>query len=590
MKAVTLDPKLHKLLNWAASTNYSHKIIVGDFNHPGISWTPDPELPEGVSPESPAHKFVECIRDTYLLQHITEPTRYRDGQRSTLDDLLFTNEQEMVEQLQIRDPVGASDHAGISFKMKFAPQAQTGHGITRNYHKANFEEMRNAVNLDWAQMFQGKSVQEMADKLQEVIHNAVEQYVPKVDHSKGTRKKPLWMNQNAIRKVKRKRHAWIRFLNTKDNSDYQAYVRVRNEATHATRKARREFEALLAKEVKGNHKVFWNYVNRCRKTRKGIVDLRSDTGELVSNDKDKADVLNHQYAKVFTQEDRSSLPKLREKSLESELSITISTERVHAKLKALKVDKSPGPDQLHPRVLQELADQLSVPITLLFTRSITTGEVPRQWKVATVTPIYKRGDRADPANYRPVSLTSILCKVLERIICEEVLEHFKVNNLLCNQQHGFINGKSTVTNLLEALDVWTEALSHNLPVDVVFLDFAKAFDTVPHERLLAKIHNLGIKNNILKWIRNFLMGRRQRVKVNGALSDWIDVTSGVPQGSVLGPILFSTFVCDIPELLHCFVSMFADDTKIYEIVHEQGNQHSDLQVAINTLQEWAKTM
>ena len=112
----------------------------------------------------------------------------------------------------------------------------------------------------------------------------------------------------------------------------------------------------------------------------------------------------------------------------------------------------------------QLADQLSVPITLLFTRSITTGEVPRQWKVATVTPIFKRGDRADPANYRPVSLTSILCKVLERIICEEVLEHFKVNNLLCNQHHGFINGNSTVTNLLEALDVWTEALSHNLHV------------------------------------------------------------------------------------------------------------------------------
>ena len=349
---------------------------------------------------------------------------------------------------------------------------------------------------------------------------------------------------------------------------------------------------MLVKEVKGNHKVFWNYVNSRRKSKIGIVDLRSGTGGLAKDDKGKADVLNHQYAAVFTKEDMSSLPTPSLKTIESELDVTITTERVHSKLKALKVDKSPGPDELHPRVLQELADQLAVPIALLFSSSITTGEVPRQWKIATVTPIYKKGDKTDPANYRPVSLTSVLCKLLERILGEDIISHLKENSLLCDQQHGFASGKSTVTNLLEALDIWTEALSHNLPVDIVFLDYAKAFDTVPHQRLLAQIRSFGIKNNILQRIRSFLTGRRQRVKVNGVLSDWIDVTSGVPQGSVLGPLLFSIFVCDVPKLLRGFISMFADDTKVYDIIHEMNgtNGHIDLQVDIDALQEWAKTM
>ena len=211
---------------------------------------------------------------------------------------------------------------------------------------------------------------------------------------------------------------------------------------------------------------------------------------------------------MFTNEDMGTQPRLEPKTLQSDLEVTITKERVLSKLQTLKIDKSPGPDQLHPRVLHELAHQLAAPITTLYRKSIATGEVPSQWKIATVTPVFKKGDKANPANYRPVSLTSIVCKLLERIICEDVLKHLEANNLICDQQHGFIRGKSTITNLLEALDVWTEALSHNLPVDVVFLDYAKAFDMVPHERLLAQIHTLGVKNNLHLWIRNFLTGRR----------------------------------------------------------------------------------
>ena len=171
------------------------------------------------------------------------------------------------------------------------------------------------------------------------------------------------------------------------------------------------------------------------------------------------------------------------------------------------------------------------------------------------------------------------------------MEHLRTNALTAPQQHGFTTGKSTVTNLLEALDVWTEALSHNLPVDMIFLDYAKAFDTVANERLLNQLHSLGIREELLGWFRVFLTERRQRVKVNGALSTWTNVTSGVPQGSVVGPLLFAMFVCDVPALLSNYISMFADDTKIYQaITDSQEAQQSNLQEDLNTIQAWARTM
>jgi len=228
---------------------------------------------------------------------------------------------------------------------------------------------------------------------------------------------------------------------------------------------------------------------------------------------------------------------------------------------------------------------------LLFTRSLSEGVVPTQWKFANVTPIYKKGTKSDPSNYRPVSLTSVISKLMERLIAEDILVHLRSNNLLCAQQHGFTPGKSTSTNLLEALDVWTEALSHGLPVDIIYMDYAKAFDTVPHERLLRQIQSLGINDQALLWVRSFLTSRHQRVIVNGALSETSEVTSGVPQGSVLGPVLFTMFVCDIPSQINNMVAMFADDTKLYSAIQDPPDEYTrDLQSDIDRLQAWASRM
>ena len=173
------------------------------------------------------------------------------------------------------------------------------------------------------------------------------------------------------------------------------------------------------------------------------------------------------------------------------------------------------------------------------------------------------GNKQLPEKYRPISLTSIVCKVLERFIADAIVNHMKDNNQYSKEQHGFTKNRSTISNLITALNIWTEALSHGLPVDIIYLDYEKAFDKVAHQRLLNQCKSFGITGPLLEWIRCFLENRTQKVAVNKCYSSTAKVLSGVPQGSVLGPVLFVIFVADVPDLVKSFLNMFADDTKMY---------------------------
>ena len=184
---------------------------------------------------------------------------------------------------------------------------------------------------------------------------------------------------------------------------------------------------------------------------------------------------------------------------------------------------------------------------MIFTRSLHEGQLPPSWKEANVTPIYKKGKRHIPGNYRPVSLTSMAGKCMERLIRDTIMTHMTENDLLSQKQHGFIQGRSCVTQLLAILDSWMLALDEGGNIDTIYLDFAKAFDTVPHQRLLMKLRGYGIEGRILTWIEAFLTDRRQRVVVNDSRSSRADVTSGIQQGSVLGPMLFIIYINDMPS-------------------------------------------
>ena len=345
-------------------------------------------------------------------------------------------------------------------------------------------------------------------------------------------------------------------------------------------------EIRIAKEAKTNPKALFRYISSKSKPKEVIPDLKMKDGGHTENDQQKADELNSFFGSVFTEEKDHVFPEC-EKPTDVKLSnVRVTTEEVCKMLKSLQPGKSPGPDGIHPRVLKELAEPLSLPLKILFDTSMAQGKIPKKWKVAEVKPIFKKGDKSSADNYRPVSLTSVICKIFEKFIRDAMYEHLTKNNILSPDQFGFCQGRSCVTQLLVTANDWLFSLDKKVPVDAIYLDFSKAFDSVPHQRLIYKLKTYGIDGNLLNWVADFLSERTQYVSINDKKSETISVTSGVPQGSVLGPTLFVYYINDLPNSTDQLVRLFADDSKAYaEIKSEQD--YIKLQKGIDDLVDWS---
>ena len=246
---------------------------------------------------------------------------------------------------------------------------------------------------------------------------------------------------------------------------------------------------------------------------------------------------------VFTVEQpNENMPLFQKRVFEKEIdSIDISEDMVRKKLLKLKVNKSPGPDAIHPRVLHEIAEEISKPLTIILRSSLKNRKLPDQWKHANVSSIHKKDSETLPPNYRPVSLTSVACKIMEGVIRHHIIYHMKINKMFSDKQFGFISGRSTTLQLLSVLTMWSEILDEGGTIETIYCDFMKAFDKVPHQKLLYKIEKYGIVGDLHGWIESFLKDRTHCVIINNTTSSKAPVTSGIPQGSVIGP-LFLLFI------------------------------------------------
>jgi len=266
--------------------------------------------------------------------------------------------------------------------------------------------------------------------------------------------------------------------------------------------------------------------------------------------------------------------------------LNFTAQKVRKAISSLKNKKSRTPDGVPAHFLKTVGDQVCYPLSLIFEQSFASGVLPDVWKVADVVALFKKGEASDPGNYRPISLTSIACKIMEICLKDEIVGYLRQNGLLSDQQHGFLSRRSTSTQLLECVEDWTKNAENRTPTDVIYVDFKKAFDSVSHEKLLAKLAAYGIGGKLHAWIKAFLSDRKQRVCLGKAESDYVTVTSGVPQGSVLGPLLFVIFVNDLPGIFKDGVTckLFADDLKIYC----SSLNFENLQNALNQLSKWAE--
>ena len=335
-------------------------------------------------------------------------------------------------------------------------------------------------------------------------------------------------------------------------------------------------------------KSFGHLSNHLKKTRMG--SHHSEKTEILKTDsKEKANICNRQFQSAFTREDHSDPPSKGASPFSFMGDITVDPKGMAKLLGGLNVHKASGPDGLNARVLKEFSNEISPILALIYNESLARGEVPDEWRQANVSPVFKKGEKY-AANYRPVSLTCICCKTLEHILVSNINKHLALDSILADCQHGFRSQRSCETQLVQFVHDIISNLDGAVnrghkQTDLIIMDFAKAFDKVPHRRLLHKLEYYGIRGSTHKWINSWLSGSTQQVVFDGQASDPVPVLSGVPQGSVLGLVLFLIFISDLPDNIRSSVRLFADDCVLYRNIHSLQDCLT-LQEDLTSLFQW----
>ena len=512
-------------------------VLIGDFNLPDIDWTKGTAGAKG-------RGFYEATCERFMEQHVNEATHISGN----ILDLILCDREGMVKLVKTEGRLGKSDHEIVSFHICVDAKRQNTQQMSRDYKRANYKRMRDQLRgIAWEEELNDKNVNEIWENVSGRIHKLIDMHVP-LKKNKRTNE-PRWMDSELRKLIKRKKEAWKVWKEKKTETSRLEYKSREAETKKQIRSKKNNLEKNIVKCSKTNPKAYYQFINRARTTRSKIGPLINDKNEVVVDPKQQAALLNSYFASVFTKsvKDLPAPPKKRiDDGFLTEIEIT--DEDVKRMIQNLNEHSAAGPEDISPKIIKEIESEITVPLAILFRRSLECGKIPDEWRNAHVTPIYKqKGKRSEPGNYRPVSLTSVVGKMMERLVKEELVNHLESKKLLSDSQHGFRPGRSPQTNLIEFLNKTTRWYDEGKSFDILYLDFAKAFDVVCHKRLVMKLEAFGIDGKVKEWLRDWLRGRKQRVKVEGEFSSWEDVLSSVIQGSVLGGPLFDIYIDDMIE-------------------------------------------
>ena len=559
-------------------------LLVGDLNLPHIDWNRHKTKPS--TPYQHLHQcFLDVLSTHDMTQIITQPTHIHG---STLDIICTTNTG-LIHSTDIISP-GLSDHSVITAELlvknvqAITKNKKTKPKLIRIYREADIEVFEKHMNTTETCLSTMTDVDLMWNTFSSDFRKAIEESVPTKEIYPHPDGQPPWFNRQILKLIKKQHRTYKQYKTEGDPYLLAKYKKQRRENSKTIKMLKKRFitKKICGPLAKGNSKPFYKYLRTKKKEEHPIMKLRCPDGTNITDSLSCAEALNSYFQQQFCDgKSASELSPL----IHTESPIKITEEGIEKLIHDLKNNKSPGADSIRKCELLVHPSLTSRCLKHIFQLSIDTGKLPLPWKSAIVTPIHKKGPKDEPSNYRPISLTSIPCKMLEHIVLHYLNK--KLDSILHNRQHGFRKGLSCETQLCATYHDLVKAAEDSSTTHAVILDFKKAFDKVPHRLLLEKLRNIeDIHPCIVNWIHDFLLRRTQRVAIKGTLSDELPVTSGVPQGSVLGPTLFLVYINDLPACVSCNVSLYADDTLLYSVVNSIQDRNQ-FQSNINALYDWS---
>lgn len=555
-------------------------IIAGDFNLPGIHW--DRLLPGSVNVKD-SELLLEMAFNFNLRQVVTDITRQGQTTSSILDLILLSN---VFSSYEVTLHDGLSDHKLVFIKCEFGHDEIPNKPVQK--YVLDFEKADDVTILDYLEIALdgfdcSLPVNYLWEKFKETVKYCTSHYIPtkRINRKKNN----PWVTREVLqlqRKLKRKRRK-----KPVKEAEILSLSSILKEKLHAAKT--NFFSVRMTSFMKTAPQKFWSYLSPSKPS---IPHLLVDNRDVL-REGDIANEFNRFFHSVF----ESSANDVGEYTLEGSADgdvvgmdeVVISEEGIFSLLLDLDVKKSEGPDNIPNLFLKRYAEWVAKFLIVIFNASLQQHNVPNDWRRARVVPIYKAGTKNNVNNYRPISLTCTCCKLLEHVLSRCLYEYIERYNKLYKSQHGFRRKLSTVTQLSECAHDFLTGLNSGEQTDAVFLDLSKAFDRVSHAKLLGKLKRLGVDHTLLSWIESYLSRRSQFVDVNGFLSEDLGVSSGVPQGSVLGPVLFLIYINDITEGIDSSITMrlFADDCLIYTRINSLED-HVRLNEALKTIVNWCE--